>query len=63
MDKPQRSWEAAILLFAIAVTATTGLAYRFMLMYNLVIPWFVWVLLVVVSAAATLVPQFIRRQR
>lgn len=62
MDKPHQSWEGAILLFAVVVTATTMLAYRFMITYNWTIPWYVWVILVVVSAAVTIGPRIIRRK-
>lgn len=62
MNQSNRSWEATILLFAVVITATTGVAYRIMLTYNLVIPWFVWVAIVVVSALVTLGPKLFGRQ-
>ena len=62
MSKPGPSWEACLVLFAILVTATTGLAYQFMLVYSLTIPWFVWALLVIVSALVAFGPRLLRRQ-
>lgn len=62
MNKSNPTWEAVIVLFAVAVTATTMLAYRLMITYNISIPWFVWVLIVVLCAVFTLGPKLIRRQ-
>ncbi|KAB8145229.1 hypothetical protein F8S13_05210 [Chloroflexia bacterium SDU3-3] len=62
MEPSKPSWELTILLFAISVTAVTGLAYRWMLLYSLSIPWFAWVLMVVACAALTIGPRFLKRR-
>jgi hypothetical protein len=60
--KKSSSWEGVILFFAISVTALTMLAYRFMITYNISIPWFAWVAIVLFCALVSFGPRFLRRE-
>lgn len=62
MQSKNISWEKLILVFALTITALSGVAYQIMLVYSVDIPWFVWLGLVLLSALIALGSIYIPRQ-